>query len=402
MLKKISLFKEKNWHSYLFYLFCGVLPWSLAAMQIAVILLVIVSVVHSVLHKRAPVKYHPFFIFVFFYLLTQATAAFFSPDIMISFKAFFHTDWFILTLPFILAIPLSEEERLTSVHILLGSAALVAIYGLIQFFGGIEYFRGEEMNKMGNFFRAEGGYNFYLTFAGNQLMIFGIGFSFYLFEKRWTYTKIFYFATVGFIFLSIIASFARSTWIPLLLIVLIGSWIINRHFFGLITAGTIIIGFVTSFLSPEIYERLISIFDPTKNLGRINLWKTSWAMFSDHKIFGIGQGLFNEFFPRYKVPGYYDAAGHAHNDYLNFAVISGLVGLCGWLMMWASWFYFTVKTAKNNMNWKPEIQILTGSILGISGILLASFFQCYYTDLENNILWWTIAVFSILIVNQKN
>ena len=43
--------------------------------------------------------------------------------------------------------------------------------------------------------------------------------------------------------------------------------------------------------------------------------------------------------------------------------------------------------------WQKELseldrKVLAGSILGITGIMLAAVFQCYWTDLENNIAWW--------------
>jgi O-antigen ligase len=401
VLTFFSLLKTKCWLPYLFFLFCAVIPWSLAGMQIAAILVVFGTITFAIVHKKNPITFHSFYIFIGIYFISQLLAIFFSTNPIISFFYFLHTDWFILCIPFLISIPLSEREKLIAIKILIGSAAMVSIYGLIQFFGGMEYFRGEEMNQMGNFFRAEGGYNFYLTFAGNQLMIFAFGFSLYLFERNWKPEKIFYFITTGLIFFSIMATFARSTWIALIIIILVGSWLVNRHFFGLITAGLIIIGFVTSFLSPEIYERIVSIFDPSQNQARVNLWKTSWAMFSKHKIFGIGPGLFNNFFPDFEVPGYYDAAGHAHNDYLNFATLSGLVGLVSWITMWIAWFYYTISGLRKNVHRKPDIQILFGSVLAIFAILIAAFFQCYYTDLENNILWWTVISFSILILNQK-
>lgn len=370
-------------------------------MQIAAGLVTLGSILHAIVHKRNPLEYHPFFIFVGIYIVSQVLAASFSQNPGNSFAAFFQTDWFILLIPFFAALPLKPEERLTSVRILIASAALVAIYGLVQFFIGQEFVRGKALNPMGHFFRAEGGYNFYLTFAGNQLMIFGLGLSAYLFKKSWDYYKFFYFVAVSLIFFSIIASFGRSTWLAMLFITLIGSFLINRRFFGLITAALILIGFVVSFLSPEIYQRMISIFVPSENLGRLNLWKTSWAMFKDHTLFGIGQGNFNHLFPSYKVEGFYDAAGHSHNDYLNMAVISGIVGLVSWILMWISWFYFSIKAVQNRLFKRPDIIILFGSILAINSILIAAVFQCYYTDLENNILWWTIASLPILILNRN-
>ena len=50
---------------------------------------------------------------------------------------------------------------------------------------------------------------------------------------------------------------------------------------------------------------------------------------------------------------------------------------------------------------ESDRKIVLGSILAIAGILTASFFQCFYTDLENNILWWVIAAVSLQISIQS-
>ncbi len=394
---------SENLPGMLLVLFCAILPWSLAGMQIAAGLVVVSSIVYHIRRKIFPITYHPFYIFLVIYLFSQLIAAFASPDYRISLPSFLDTDWFIFLFPFLISLPVNKKWRIIALRTLFASSALVAIYGIIQFFIGVDIFHGKVLNPMGHFYRAEGTYNFYLTFAGNQTMILSLVLSFFLMESTWKPVKYFYLAVLTLIFLSIIATFGRSTWIATVIIILLGSWLINRRLFGMLTAGFLLFGFVVSFLSPEVYERLLSIFNPShpNNIGRWNLWRTAWAMFKDHPLLGIGPGFFNDLFPIYKVPGFYDAAGHAHNDYLNFAANSGIIGLTSWLTMWVAWFYYTITEIRKKTLAKSDIQILLGSILAITAILIASFFQCYYTDLENNILWWTLAAFAFMVIQQN-
>jgi O-antigen ligase len=51
------------------------------------------------------------------------------------------------------------------------------------------------------------------------------------------------------------------------------------------------------------------------------------AMWKDFPVFGSGLGSFPAVFPKYSGPGTYYAYTHAHNDYLEFAAETGIVGI---------------------------------------------------------------------------
>ncbi len=388
---------KDNWLAYLLILFCAVLPWSLAGMQIAAVMVIIGAILHGIIYKHSPVKFHPFYLFILFYLLTQILASLFSKAPAKSLISVFNTDWFILAVPFFASLPIKEKLRLRAFQVLIGSAGLIGIYGIFQFFFGWDFYRGHSIAQMGEFFRANGGYNFYLTYAGNQLLVLALAFSFFILSRTEKSIKWFYLISLALIFFSVIATFGRSTWIAMFFILLLGSWVLNRRLFLVFAGILIVFGGILTAISPEIRMRLISIFDPAQNEARLNIWRTAWEMFKDHSVVGIGSGFFNDYFPQYKVPGFYDASGHAHNDFLNVAVNSGVIGLIGWLTMWFGWFFYTLKIFKLKLLTVTDNRIIFGSLLAVAGILVAAVFQCYYTDLENNILWWFIAASSLHI-----
>ncbi len=117
---------------------------------------------------------------------------------------------------------------------------------------------------------------------------------------------------------------------------------------------------------------------------------------------GVGHGNFDFNFEKFKVPGFYDAGGHAHNDYLNVAVLNGILGLITWMGMWIAWFYYSIRAYRLPERTDFEKTILLSAMLGVSGILIAAFFQCYYTDLENNIFWWFVASMALQIIVQSS
>ncbi len=138
-------------------------------------------------------------------------------------------------------------------------------------------------------------------------------------------------------------------------------------------------------------------------MGRVTLWKTSWNIINSHPFFGIGPGFFSDYFQIFKASGLYDRMGHAHNDYLNTAVYGGIIGLITWLGMWISWFCFAVKKYIRLSSDGVDKKILLAGILGLAGILFASMFQCYYTDLENNLMWWfVLSAGATIFVNNNS
>ena len=62
--------------------------------------------------------------------------------------------------------------------------------------------------------------------------------------------------------------------------------------------------------------------------------------------------------------------------------------------------YFSTKYKKLSFD-DSNKKILLAGILGLAGILFASLFQCYYPDLETNLLWWFIISSGVVIFAKK-
>ena len=374
------------------------LPWSLAGMQLALALVLISTIFIMVRRSSLPNYKHPFFFFLAIYAVLRVISAVLGPRPIFSLSTLLHTDWVVLTIPIFICSLLWVRKLENALHILLLAGAVVSLYAVFQFFSGLDLFRGRELTAYGNFFRAAGGFNHYLTFAGNQLLIFGIVVGVLLNEKKWDVRKNMYLAVTLLVLFSLIATFARSAWLGIILIISLGTLLVNRKLFFYSAGGMLLLGLIAAILSPEVQERFVSIFDMSKNENRLTLWRTSFKIIEAHPIWGISPGNFDEAFFKYKVPGFYDATGHAHNDYINLAVNSGLVTLASWLGLWGSWFYFTLKTYWQKKLSEFDRKILAGSILGVAGIMLAAIFQCYWTDLENNIAWWFTGMLGLQVV----
>ena len=396
------LFNKKDQITFgLFLLWAIILPWSLAGMQIIMVLLVLSSIVLNLSRGCSPIKFHPFYIFIGLYLLSGIITIIAAENSSNALISAFNNDWVIVCVPFIASIYLPDKWKKKILIALLISATISGLYGMVQFFDGFDYIRNRPISPLGGFFRSSGGYSSWFAFAGNQLFVFAFAFTFALFpERKSRLTYLVYFSAL-IIFLAIIGSQTRSIWLGIIFVILLGTFIKNKKYFLYAIVVLFISGVVVFLFIPEIQSRFTSIFSAAQNEGRLNIWHTSYLMFKDNWLVGVGHGNFDFYFEKFKVPGFYDAQGHAHNDYLNVAVLNGILGFLTWIGMWIAWFYYAIRAYRLPERTDIEKNILLSAILGISGILVAAIFQCYYTDLENNILWWVMVAVSLQISIQS-
>jgi O-antigen ligase len=113
--------------------------------------------------------------------------------------------------------------------------------------------------------------------------------------------------------------------------------------------------------------------ETTKELpNRTSIWKDSLTLIKDFPLLGTGLGNFNLAYTLYKKeafgPYVYD---HAHNDYIELIVETGILGFT--LVMWGliSFFITTIKTVKEFNPKKDPLRfyLLLGCLCGLFGMM---------------------------------
>lgn len=109
---------------------------------------------------------------------------------------------------------------------------------------------------------------------------------------------------------------------------------INIRYILVLLVAVIGIGYV--FTSNQSYmERLESTFNITtdgSNLGRIYVWESDKQMIMDHPVTGVGPGLWGKkYVEQYQLKEETQNLGHSHNNMLQIASESGILGLIGFL-----------------------------------------------------------------------
>ena len=105
----------------------------------------------------------------------------------------------------------------------------------------------------------------------------------------------------------------------------------------MLIVGCIAIGIVGVVSQHDNYvNRFKSTFNTTtdgSNLGRLYVWEADKHMIIDHIVTGVGPGLWQRTYEeRYRLPEETQGLGHSHNNFLQVASESGLLGLLGFLV----------------------------------------------------------------------
>lgn len=156
---------------------------------------------------------------------------------------------------------------------------------------------------------------------------------------------------------------------------------------------------------PQIAKRILSIFilrGDSSTSFRMNVYNSSWNMFCDNCVLGIGAGnqTFREIYGLYMLTGY-DALS-TYSVPLEIAVESGIIGLIAFvafvILFLLSAFKYILKSGANGL---ADKLIVASAILTIVGVMAHGMFDTIYFRPQVQFLFWTmIAMGSSTIIKE--
>ena len=387
-------------------------PLSIAFSQISIGITLLGWIIQIIRQRSIRWQKTPLDLPLLIYCAVQLTAALLSRHMFIGIKVWLNTDWFILFFYAVIHL-IEDQKQIRQIILLLAvSGTIAGLYGIVQHFQGIDYMRGmKSLIQYGNFYRAVGFFDLPLTYGGLQLALLWFLLPFYFVKEKWV-NKSFFGAVLAVIFLSILASYARSAWLGMggALILLI-FFLEKKYVFTIL--GAILLGLILIyFLHPVLLFKkgLLSMFDTSdtasyNNLVRLRLWESSLNLIKDHWFLGIGYSDFSEIFDKYKVPFDYGGLSSPHNIFLKITCHSGLLGGLAYCAVWFSFLYAVYRKYKPGFlkSFTPLKAGSIGSFFAVFALLVGGLTQEYYYDQENAELWWFIAAIGIIgIINRKS
>jgi O-antigen ligase len=277
--------------------------------------------------------------------------------------------------------------------VLITSATLAGLFGLYQAW--------ETPVTIAS--RVEGTLSVYMTFAGILMMVGLLALARFLYEHP---KEIWLLPCLGVILACLLFTLTRQAWLGFI----IGATFLisikkGKPFLILIISIFVIVFVFKDSIRSKIMDVRLAINQKseapfTKNLifriqstleggvgdtfsHRVSLWKGGWEIFKDHPLTGCGFRCVDKLHSKYPDPtGWVKRLRGMHNNFIQLAVDTGVLGLFTWIGIW---FYFFLMLYKRlvALDGDPnEKGIILGSAAGSIAFLTGGFFETNLYDSE--------------------
>ena len=164
-----------------------------------------------------------------------------------------------------------------------------------------------------------------------------------------------------------------------------------------------VVGIGYAFSSNQAYvarfESTFNISTDGSNLGRIYVWEADKQMIMDHPVTGVGPGLWQKTYrEHYKLKQETQNLGHSHNNLLQIASESGILGLIGFLGF--SFFIFCKSLIHYVKSRNPyDLSILLGLVCYL--FLFGSVDYTWGNSSGIRIFWIVMGIMIQLKINEN-
>lgn len=204
-----------------------------------------------------------------------------------------------------------------------------------------------------------------------------------------------YRAVFFFLFgLSIVALFfngTRGAWLAVTLTVALFSFqctVNKKKWFSICLLVFLCMGILFATI-PNFHDRVITLTDRSfqSNSERMLLWQSSWQMFIDHPLLGIGVGRFYQAYnTQYISPSALEPGlMHAHNNFIQMLADGGLIGFLSFVYL----YYIIVRLSYQNYRQNDSIYSLV-LILVTGNLLMQGLTEFNFGDSVVIRLYWFI------------
>ncbi len=370
-------------------------PISITGAQTAVSFALLFWVIGMLVMRRFQLMRTPLNIPIAAFLIAAAIGVIMAVDLKHSLKGYMTLGWISIFFLFVNNVKdVTQFKRLIRILILIttiaGAYAIFQHFTRIDFFGNVKYVQ-KSLSRSTGFFNSP------QTFGNYILLVLPVvlGLSFYSNtrrEKRWLQLS-------GLIILTaIIFSYTRGVWLGLIGGLIFMAILRSKKLLLLVVTGIIVGSMFLVFLpSSRVTQRVVGTFKSERPVGdRIYFWQGSLRIIRDYPITGLGWEGFRIVYPKYKPAKGRQLVCHAHNNFIDMAVDSGLLGLGIFL-----WLLVTIYKVGFHIFKELEQGYFKGIAWGFLGsftaFLIAGLGQYNFGDSEVVMLFYFLLAMVIVI-----
>jgi len=295
-----------------------------------------------------------------------------------------------------------ETRRLVSLMVIV--AAVVAVYGIVQHFTGLDLARqvlGKKANLTPFWFGREEGFQVKGLLSSSITYAHSLSFPLTFLTVRLVASDLHWrercllLGGWGIMVFALLFSLTRGVWLAYVAVLVVLGILKGGRATLAVGVCAVLLGLSLTLAGSGVHERVRQIFDPVANLGRSQIWRANLDMIADRPLLGWGYGNYRKFrAPYYQRYPDADTTAHAHNNFLQMWVDTGVVGLGAflflfWTILRAGWQAYR----RLPPSAEPLRSLALGGVLSIIGFLLGGLTQYNFGDAEVVIVFWvTVAV----------
>lgn len=254
-----------------------------------------------------------------------------------------------------------------------GAAFLTGVYGVLQYVG-LDW-----MNWQSGDVRVISSFGNATFFAGHLVLLLPLGINFCLGAQRHE-ARMGWASLVGLLYFCLLATYTRAAWLGLAGGLVVDAVLLygrRRPGRGSATALAALAGvvlIVTTIVAASgpysLSRRLVSSFQMDEsNVQRKMAWDGAWGVFRDHPLLGTGAGTLMHHIPEHLDPEFYNTGvslwvAHAHNEFLEQAADTGIIGLGLFVWMLAAFVFLAWRVGRRASS-RTARYVAAGSLAGL-------------------------------------
>jgi O-antigen ligase len=326
----------------------------------------------------------PFDYFFLVYVCAEILSTIFSPLPMDSFVNMKRL--FLIFIVYLSAASLDEEWKITTViGTLFCMTSLLSVFEIIMLYSSHE----TRLNV----------FQHYMTTGGLKMIVSLLMLPFLLDKGFSRKTRGVLAALFIPVFVALVLTQTRSSWLGFLCGALIIGVVKNRTFIFAILGFVVLFVF---FAPATLQNRALSVvnpYDPSNNL-RLRMWGTGWRIFCDHPVVGIGDTDIKQTYIQYTTPIDKEEGGHLHNNFVMLAVTLGLIGFSAVMAIFIRVIIYEFSVLRKAAAYPFARSIVLGAVAVFFGFQVNGLFEWNYGDQEIVTFFWFTLGLTIAITRH--